>query len=517
MWIDNKRNLEFYIIETIRKIDKLDNYINELLSKHYPTGTPSSFLLLIKKSATFIKSDIVKILTIIQNFSEGYEIIHYHRQILGLEEMIKMLWSHLKFVDGAQTHKVPWSIVPSIEKLLQDITNDPGKKILFRPQWNYNFSVQPQDIIGHYKRIFIDRLTKLDFGHTAEEIEEKIFKRIKERENYENDSDWIGRSLYIFSFPGIDKRNIIMHCIIGHEMGHLILDELLKNEYFNVRSEQLKKYIIPVWRKYHKDEYSLDLFDQNQMKDVSPISMKYIMATFMNFMNEARLIWKKGLKELASDYIGVLLFGPSFLFSLYFFGVKQNIDDIPKKETNYYPSRRLRLRLVYNYLVEKGFLYSSKIPLQLRSNFDNFIKSIKNTVYNKSDEKNINEDDICSIVYNKLIFPQLKELKTSIDGKINDYVLTEEILFKNIDKIIERIENQIPPNAIENAIDDHELCTIPLILNSSWIYNICYTGNVLVNGKINEDILHFKDLLDRITLKGIEFSFIEGEYNNYLN
>ncbi len=513
MWIDSKSNLEFYIVETVRKIEKLNNFINELLTKQYPTETPIEFLVLIKKSSEFIKADIINILKIVQNLDESHEseIIHYHRQILGLEELVIMFWSHLKFVDGTQTHKVPWSIVPSIERLLQEITNDFNKKLLFRPQWTYNFSVRPIDISSYYRNILIDRLTKLEFQHTNEEIDKKIFRCRKPDDSV--NCDWCQNSLYIFSFPGIDKKNIIMHCIIGHEIGHLILDGILTQKFFNNKSSELRDRIIEYWHGYHKSRYNLDLFDQAQIKNENQISMKHIMETFRYFINEAQEIWKKGLNELAADFVGVLLFGPSFLMSLYFFSVNQNIDDIPKKESNYYPPRRLRLRLIYNYLEKGDYLNPSNVPLQLQECFKQFIQSIKKTISKKADEENIKNNDLCNIVYHKLIFKELDELKNEIYNSINQHALTVKDLYSNMDDLMERLENQIPPNAIEENLYDHKLCSVAEILNSSWIYNLCYNGELLNDDNISSDLLHFKDLLDRITLKGIEFSDLEKQFN----
>ena len=81
--------------------------------------------------------------------------------------------------------------------------------------------------------------------------------------------------------------------------------------------------------------------------------------------------------------------------------------------------------------------------------------------------------------------------------------------------LIERLENAIPPNAVENDIYNREPADMVEIINASWFYKISCTESILKQNKsFNENSYAWRDRLNNLTLKAIEYSDIEKDYSD---
>ena len=409
------------------------------------------------------------------------------------DTFIRNLGEHLRYIDGAVTKKLPWSIIKPVEKLFQSIT--PGILFMFRPQWKYNYSIVTDDL----RNFYYDSLE--EFEDITERNREEVFKDLK-------------GPFHIISFPSIERKNILLHCLVGHELGHLIVrkynyidEELIKN--FTKRiGPEVKKIIM---ERYHIHFSTLDMFKQFHAKQEVQSSIE-----------TTQQIWKRGLEEILADIIGTLIFGPSMLFSMYELSLQKKLDHIPGYSNSFYPAWRYRLRGIINILQRHAASFFPITPVYSPSNqifkkVNERFELIKKLTIEKPDLEAIKKDPLVEIAY--------REIEKDIDAfiKSTNYfkkelkkkILTPPKLYKDIEHLVKRIKNGLPPNAVENSIEKRRPAELVEIINAAWFYKISSNERLLKkDGKINEEIFSKKETLSRLTLKAIEYSDIETEYKN---
>ncbi len=438
----------------------------------------------------YIENAIIKIYQSIEWDEENSDedIARNFSDLKNVDAFVRFLGEHLRYVDGALTQKLPWSIIKPFEKLAGAII--PGISFMFRPQWKYNYSV----IINDLRKLYEDNLTLIaELSGLSLNDELTDFKE----------------PFYIISFPSIERKNILLHCLIGHELGHFIVRD-------HIDAKSIKERIAPevykiVNEKYKEVGISLDtLFTRHSFKmDVDAAIQTVIQ------------IWKRGLDEILSDIIGTLIFGPAMLFSMYELAMQKELDHKPDHIMNsFYPPWRYRLREIIITLQRSGSEFFPLPAEKFSSNHINEVinrrfESIKKLTEDRYDEEIINKDELIKVAY--------KEIKTSLKDIIGETdwfkkelrkeILTPAKLYHDIDHLTNRIKNGLPPNAVEYLIENRRPALIAEIINAAWFYKITCDHKLLNNdGLIDNDIFLKKDTLNRLTLRAIEYSDIETEY-----
>jgi hypothetical protein len=407
------------------------------------------------------------------------------------DSIIRFLGEHLRYIDGAVTHKLPWSIIKPIEKLARSII--PGISFMFRPQWKYNYSVLTDDLTNKYRDILFE------FEDITETSIEEIFIDLKE-------------PFHIISFPSIERKNILLHCLIGHELGHFIVKKYLTDEL----TENFTKKVGPEIHNIIMDNYKsyfdpLDMFKKFYAKQEIESSIKIALQ-----------IWKRGLEEILSDIIGTLIFGPAMLFSMYELAMQKDLDHKPDYRNNFYPSWRYRLREIVRIiqrpsgkffpLSEKYFSKKEKL-----NKINNGFELIKKLTEEKFDLEIIKEDELVKIAYRELEkdIVAIEHSTRYFKDELRKKILFPNKLYKDIEHLVNRIENGLPPNAVEDSIYSRRPATLIEIINAAWFYKISNNVRLLKDdGKIDNEIFDKKDTLNRLTLRAIEYSDIESEYKS---
>jgi hypothetical protein len=499
-----------YIIEVISRIHTIKRRCETYFYDEFPSEQPIKLLKTFINICDFFErrikeslnqDDIQNIFKYLQD--QQNQDINYVKQklresfehIQDIDYVIRELGAYLRFIEGAKTQRVPWSSIELFENIAQKLLTE-NTKVMLRAKWHYNYTVMMMDM----KEVF-DNFMK---GFPAPDNELKNV--LKE----------LGEHFYIVSFPQLERTNILLHCLVGHEIGHLAINKYIETEE--------KKFL----KRIRND---IETFVKNT--NMAVLEEEY-------YSQKALRYWRRGLEEILSDIIGALLFGPAMLFSLIEISTQfKGLYDCPRENNKYYPPWLLRIKCVYEQIKEffnedllnKFGNYSN--PIQEYQKFvDNLIKTI---TYENIDtfiklegeiEKIVNEEKIekpiLEIAYNDIthhLDKYISDFKENLSQK--GLILNPDNLYKILPELIERIEIGIPPNAKEKILDNRETASLPQIINAAWFYKIYKTKGIsFIKDKLDKDKLD-KTILQAIedrkkvnylTLKAMEYSKIENEW-----
>lgn len=138
---------------------------------------------------------------------------------------------------------------------------------------------------------------------------------------------------------------------------------------------------------------------------------------------------------------------------------------------------------------------------------------LKEIVSQRKDLDEINKDPLTLIAYNSIMetLPNVKEFLNQI---LSYHIYNVEARFsKVILQLCRRLDFKIPPNAIEETGPfSYEPVNFRDIINAGWFYKLAKLSSLLKYDD-PKDYLEEYDVINRLTLKGIELSEISSEYS----
>jgi len=310
---------------------------------------------------------------------------------------------------------------------------------------------------------------------------------------------------HIISFPSLERKNILLHCLVGHELGHLIsrqyFTKTLVDHYVLTIRDEIHKTVEKTFQKTEEPELFLEYKKQ---------------ITRHQYIEKATVAWRRGLEEILSDIVGTLLFGPAMIFSALEIAIQDNLDNLPSTINNFYPPWRLRLREILKVIQDPSqkfiplpnSIFSERIVECVNNQFE----IIKKIVEVEDDKKRIEDNPILKIAYRE-IYSHISDAKDIFHDQLKDSIVKSHDLYTKLPHLIKRIDLGIPPNAHEENIDEREPATLIEIINAVWFHKITWEDRVFdEKGVFNEDIIMKRDRMNRLTLKAIEYADIEDDY-----
>lgn len=489
--------VEGYTLEIISRCQAIIVKCQKFLSRTYVSESPVTLSKTISKMSSYLEASVKSIYNSISWDSVNDEdALNCMNRLRDADGITKLLAAHLRYIDAATTLKLPWSIVKPFTKLINSLM--PNTTIMFRPLWKYNYTVIATDI----KKAYRDLLSEYEDDISNEHGNlETVF------ENMEN-------PFHIISFPSLERKTILLHCLLGHEIGHLISQPFFTKDLdrqFNINTrEQIKSSV-----KAEIESMRLptdNLFTPVIERDKTQFAI-----------DTAIRVWKRGLEELLADIIGAMLFGPAVLFSTLEMALQDAFDSIPRQENNFYPPWRMRIREILKIIEQQHSgtkYYEVFFPLKVE-NFENknvrekinarfdLIKTISTS---NDDMEVINRNPILSIAY-KQVLNDISVATEEFRSKLSGNLITPESLYRYLPHLIERLNNGITPNAYEPSVEDRKTVSIVEIINAAWFHRVSWEDNIFIDGGIfNKDILELRNRMNRLTLKAIEFADIEDDY-----
>jgi hypothetical protein len=362
----------------------------------------------------------------------------------------------LRYVQRANTSNIPWSLVPNLDEILKnELGND--CMLLFRPQWKFNYSVHMNDLIQD-----LINLLCLIYPTQIDEIT-SLFQT---------------KRIHIFSFPLLEKTNVLLNSIIGHEIGHFCHREWVKSDYAKSKFEEFNTKLA----EYYRAEYPKELLKPYEM---TTEGIKIIEGMY---------------REIIPDIYGYKIFGPSVMFALYEIAFPEEEMVIPSKINQYYPLTKYRIRFLYTHLFKKD----------------------------KEINKLLSKDDKCIIILKEYIEQIEKYLAIKDDVTILSTIFTETSLFESTsDDIISYVNNHISKKYFDtnNTIELYNKLIKQLPINEldetrNDISQIIFVGWIRyfeLNTLHNEEeyVIQYQILM-KLLLKSLYSSYVQSIYKKEL-
>ncbi len=384
--------------------------------------------------------------------------------------------------DNAHTEQTPRGLVWILEKLLvaHDITGSKCRLIAApAAEYNYRITNLAPLILDPVKDLFI----------LAEETgsEKDFFK-------------FFSDPLFVITFPRMERDNILAHAVFGHEVGHLVAARCIAD---------------PTMLALIKDPMNGIRDDLRAKSTAQSPAVKTVEAA--KEFHHIRSCWLRGMEELISDYVGLLLFGPSALFAFYWVTSHRDLDKLPS-EPGFYPAARHRLRFALKTLEEEGFVDAlrSSPPasggkLDCYPSVAAFIDFLQTLAKNDADEVAMRERKHLGMqkAYD-LMGITIEHAKKLAKQNVQALTYSRDSLQSEVPELVERISFDIPPDEIGVGATKKSPTWASAIL-AGWCWAI--HGQKAVGGVSEPLTAKQRELLNTITLRGVESILMKQLYD----
>ena len=386
---------------------------------------------------------------------------------------------YLEFLDNPNTEQTPRGLVYILEDLLSSL--NPDARLLAWPQAEYNYSIV--DIIPILKSSVTHAFSK--------RVCDEIFRECPS-------------SLNLISFPRIERDNILVHSVFGHELGHTIADSFLNDyELGNDFRDGLKAAADVVELEYKTELAKLSGVELTNAKH------RYI-ATLIK-------LHRRGIQELLSDYVAALIFGPSALFASYDVLQPDGFDHIPA-EPSYYPPSRMRLRNINQLLIDEGYwdaltgFSEEDLPQGVKEFIAKFSVHMSDIASITADEDAINNDPVLKAAYEwvKSTLPNALEYAKRETSNVcyNTGLVTLEI-----PELLKRLYLGVPPNEL-GVHPKQKAANWRSAILSAWLYQLA--GSRIEGQRIIHLTENEIKRTHSLTLSAIEYIILSSKYTQYM-
>lgn len=466
MAILDKDLIDSFCLEIIANSTKVIKDIRKISTHEFSSDSSKEILDVIANISKLV-IDSTKTLNKGIDWEDKKLLLSRTRQLKRLKELIQMFSSHLQYIENSKMDKIAWGLIEPFQNIASHITQN--ARILLCQQWKYNYSIITTNIFGYYL---------LQIELLEEFISEYDYQKIQES---------LSKPLYLISFPYLEKNNILLYSLLGHEIGHLVADELI-NSFKPKTLDYIKKELV-------------QLYDES--------------ISIASYLGLCQDIWERLFVELISDVVGGLLFGPAMLFSMFEFSMQFDMDTIPNKKTNFYPPWRTRLRLIEKTISEFIPSFKNKESnIFTAHDFKNRLDHIKLIIEDNEDLNEINKDPLIKVIYNDVL-RRVESIIPSLVEKFDRKDFNEEIFFNNIEILNNRLKDGIPPNTTDE-LDLNKVSSMAEIINAAWKYRLSWEAKIFDDsGNFNEQYIEIRKNLNKLTIKAIEYSNLMNSYKKY--
>ncbi len=360
----------------------------------------------------------------------------------------------VRYIERASTANIPWSVIPYLDRMLKEQFGT-DYLLLFRPQWHFNYSVMTDDLIRPLSNVLLTI-----FPTRAQEIS-SLFSTQK---------------IHVFSFPYLEKTNVLLYSVIGHELGHF---------YHNRWKEtpEAKKLILDQnvhLSTYYRKKFPADLFRPYE-KTIE--GMKILEGMY---------------REILSDICGYLIFGPSMLFALDFISIFEGKIELPSRFTNYYPPIKYRIRVLYEEIlkIDGRMAPVATSKSECSKYYKRYLQDIEQYLSDNEDQKALT--DIAEEI--KLFKASLPDIISYAQSQVPKYYLNPN----QIDELYLKLDDIIPANELHG-----KPVGMADIILAGWIYY----QKIDQISKGDEFITNYQILM-RLLLKSLFSSYVDSEYQN---
>lgn len=491
--------LESYLLEIIARARSAQERCSNLLSYDYISESPKELARAISKVCEVLSRAAVSIFSNI-DWEEPLQLEQDIWLLRNTDNIIQQVAAHLRYVQGARSDRLPWGIIPSFERLVKQLV--PDKQVMLRPKWNYNYSVTLSD----FRKSYLTALEEFSDFVPDIDIQSELRSILK-------------NPFHIIAFPALERENILLHTLLGHELGHLFAQRFLSE----AKKTEFKELIVAQVELVTEHEMRREGFSEARSGPlIWPEIRRKRIARNVNFALE---YWVRALEELLSDIAGAILFGPAALFSTLEMAMQQGFDIPPSPETSFYPPWRMRLREVLRVVgtsTDSGFfpipdsIFGSADAAERAERVNEKYRFVEDICREKGDSAAISAQPIASIAYSRVekgIQEGTKFLLEECHLGTKGRRATAKVLYKQMHLLVSRLDHSIPPNALERSINDRSQVSLVEIINSAWLHRASFASPVLgTDGNLNQELPKQRMRSNRLTLKAIELSGLASDF-----
>jgi len=235
-----------------------------------------------------------------------------------IENFSQMIHFYLDDVEHISTTNIPIELIPILKDIL--IINEIKYEILFRPDTDFTYYF-------------------VNFSHNMSEEFSPLGKLLKE-------------NISIIGFPLTERNNILLNCILFHEIGHQIIEELkirdkIPEKYLQINIKDIEAY------------YQAQRKRAEEIRRTVPIERVRLEDFIINEETEKRgmieninIIFKNWLNEILSDLIAFNYIGVSYLLALSEYSL---VYKNPNYCSNTHPPLFLRLKVLFRLYNKKKY------------------------------------------------------------------------------------------------------------------------------------------------------------------
>lgn len=488
--------LESYLLEIVARARSAQERCSHILSYDFFSDSPPSLARAISLVCGYLSQAAVSIFAGIE-WDDPDQLEQDIWLLRNTDNLIQQLAAHLRYVQGARSDRLPWGIIPSFERLVHQLV--PEKQVMLRPKWNYNYSVTLSDFRSSYLTAleeFADYVPGVDIRAELAQVLKHPF--------------------HIIAFPALERENILLHTLLGHELGHLFAQRFLTER----RKTEFKESVIAQVEVITDSEMRREGYSEAKSGFLFPEFKRKRIARNASLALE---YWTRALEELLSDVVGAILFGPAALFSTLDMAMQQGYDIPPSPETRFYPPWRMRLREVFRIVNADGVrffpisdsIFSSTDASDRAKRVNEQYRFIEGICKEKSDSGVLSAHPLARIAYDKVE----KSVQEGTDFLLKECKLTKHrsvgsSLYKHINFLIDRLDHDIPPNALERNINDKKKqVTLVEIINAAWLHRASIAAEVLdESGMLSSHVTAQRKRANKLTLKAIELAGLASGY-----
>jgi hypothetical protein len=474
-----------YLIEIVERAHTVSQRCDLLLSLDFISEAPKSLTQAIQNTCSYLSRAAQAVYTQINWTAPADVLVEDHRLLNLVDALIKNLGSRLRELEGTRTERLPWSIVSSFEKLGNRVL--PEVRVMLRATWDYSYTLHLEDQRAHFRVMleeFKDYLPDVD-------IEGDVLKPLP-------------RPFHIVSFPALERKHILLHTLVGHELGHMLVAKYLTDDKKNEFAARIKAAV---------DAYTDEQLAKIPADDAGALKQ----AARAQNTTQAINLWTRAVEELLSDLAGVFMFGPAALFAALEWAVQEGYDLPP--DDDLYPPWRMRLRTILAELRDQKDWFP--VPESVFSGdkdrvarVNRRITLIEELVAGDSDQVEIAQVPIAKIAYDGIHADIKAGIKHLLDTcNLSKDRPTAKDLYSALPDLISRLDAMIPPNAFESSLDDERIASFVEIVNAAWFHRVSL--DALATDVSVEVLAAQRDRLNNLTLKAIEFSDLASSYKTW--
>lgn len=479
---------EHYVLEIAARAQTVQNRCDRLLEEDFFSEAPPVFARTVRRMCEFLAKAAVAVYKDIDWTQPSNEIEDDLRILRNTDRIVKIVAQELRYVEGARTERLPWSIVASFEKLVAAFL--PDIQIMLRAMWQYNYAFHMLNQGAVYRRYlapYADYVPDVD-------IEKAVFGEMQ-------------RPFHIISFPSLEQKHILLHCLLGHEIGHLLVGRFITKD----REAAFVAAIQADVAKLADEE--LKTFPATT-EDLRKALREQLV---LRSLQEALYYWRRALEELLSDATGIILFGPAALFSTLDLAIQTSLDVAPSADTDYYPPWRMRLRESLRLLDQEGGWFPVSDGLfrgdtERARRVNDRVRLVRSMVEADSDKLEINKSRLAVRAYAEVDKTVAAGHAFLLDDcGLKSHRSTAQTLYDRLPVLVERLDHRIPPNAFELTVNDTRVASFAEILNAAWFHKVSMSP-FDATGQLDPNGVEARNLMNNLTLKAIEYAHLATEY-----